>query len=109
MPVVRKNQNQYRKVYPGIRKAPAYDARVVLDENITMETGAATYTNNASVTYTFTKIYTAAPTVSATISSTTSEDNVNIYISAISTASVTIDASSINSGTVNLLIMGLTS
>ncbi len=109
MPVVRKNLNQYRRVYPGIRKTPSYDTRVVLDQNVTMETGSATYNNDSSVTYTFTKTYTQTPTVTATISSTTSEDNVNLYISAINTNQVTIDASSINSGTVNILVMGTTS
>ena len=36
MPVIRKNMQQFRKVYPGIRKTPKYDTRVVLDQNLTM-------------------------------------------------------------------------
>ncbi len=109
MPVVRKNMQQFRKVYPGIRKTPKYDTRVVLDQNLTMETGSASFTDNTEVTYTFTKVYTVTPTVTASLTAVTAGDQVNIFISSISTASVTFGASAANSGEINILVMGTSS
>ena len=109
MPVIRKNKQQYRKVYPGIRKTPKYDTRVVLDQNLTMETGSALFVSNTEVTYTFTKTYTSTPTVTASLESVSAGDHVNIFISSISTTFVTFGASAINDGKVNLLVMGTSS
>ena len=109
MPVIRKNLQQYRKVYPGIRKTPKYNAQVVLDQNLTMETGNTLFDANTQTTYTFTKTYTTVPTVTASLTAITAGDQVNIFISSISTTSVSFGASAPNSGKVNLLVMGTSS
>jgi len=109
MPVIRKNLQQFRKVYPGIRKTPKYDTRTVLDQNLTMEIGSTSFSNNSEATYTFTKSYSAVPTVTASLTATSTEDQVNIFITSISAASVTFGASSDNNGEINLIVMGATS
>ena len=104
MPVVTKNLNQYRKVYPGIRRTPRYDTRITIDQDMNIETGTINLTNDISGRYIFSKTYTAIPSVTASIAGG-SETNVNIYISAIDTGSVTISCSAVNSGKIYLTVI----
>lgn len=109
MAVSRKNLNQFRKVYPGIRKTPRYETTVTLDENVTIETGVAHFSGSYTTSYTFTNTYSDAPVVTGAISGTDSDSNVNIFINALSTTAVTFEGSQASSGSVNLIVIGKTS
>ena len=108
MAVITKNLNQYRKVYPGIRRTPRYDTRITIDQDMTIEIGSVTLTNEDSGTYVFGETYTSIPSVTASIEGGVSA-NVNLYISAITTGAVTIACSAVNSGTIRLIIISQSS
>ena len=109
MAVIRKNLNQFRKVYPGIRKTPRYETRVTLDQNVTIETGIAHFSGSYTTSYVFTNTYSDTPVVTGAISGTDPDSNVNIFINAVSATSVTFEGSQASSGSVNLIIIGKTS
>lgn len=90
------DKNRRRKTYPFIRRVPVYSYE--LDEPMIIETASVTFSATDEVTYTFTEPFTAAPHVTLTAKS----DNVNIYISAVSASSVTINASAAFTGSVEL-------
>ena len=112
MPIVKRNLNQFKKVYPGIRKTPIYENLITLDQNLTIEAASVAITNSSTVSYTFTQTYTASPVVSASISSLTvgADLDVNLFISSLSATSVTISCSEVvSSGMVHLIIISRSS
>ena len=97
----RRDKNRFRKVYPYIRKAPVYE--YCSPSDIEIEVGEITYTNADSGTYTFTSTFLNAPMITAISydSESNGTANVNVYISAVSTTSVTIKTSAPFTGKVH--------
>lgn len=85
--------NRYRKIYPYVRKEPSY--KYLSDKDILLEIGEVTFSDANSGSYTFTETFTSAPTIVG-ISYDSSENdsaNVNIFITSLSTTSVTFGSS----------------
>jgi len=96
--------NRFKKVYPLIRTKPQIlDLTVV--EGLDAETTILNYTNSFLQTYNFVRTYITIPTISAT----PEDENVNVYITSLSTTSVTIESSSPFTGKVHLQILKDTS
>ena len=93
--------NRFRKSYPYIRRR--VDNRYVLEEEMIIETGNITFSEENSKSYTFSSTFPSTPSISAVSVDSESDGsaNVNIYIGAISTTSVTFNASANFSGTVS--------
>jgi hypothetical protein len=96
--------NRYRKVYPLFRTKPVYDEILMLG-GVQTEATILTYNNSFEETYVFTKNYTEIPVISAT----PEDENVNVYITNLSTTSVTIQASSAFTGKVHIQIFKIES
>tara|TARA_B100000131_G_C18114487_1_gene610788 strand:+ start:2331 stop:2654 length:324 start_codon:yes stop_codon:yes gene_type:complete len=78
MPVLRKNQNRFRKVYPGIRK------KAVFDTAAQIEAGKIIISGTNTGEYTFKKVFPSVPSVTVSIydngSPTTQSASVSIVI-----------------------------
>ena len=61
MAVLRKNLNQYRKVYPGVRRTPRYEGAQ------SMEVGKLTFTNSDQETFIFNNVYQKVPAICASV------------------------------------------
>ena len=109
MALVRKNMNQFRKTYPGVRKTPRYDTTITLDDNLTLEIKAVAFSNSTTETYTFIKSYSQNPVVTATAVGTGQghDANVNVYISVNSRTAVTLETSAAFTGYVNVQVIGV--
>lgn len=83
---IRFDLNRMRKTYPLIRRKPRFRE---LGTFAGVELGQIIFNNSTSEVYTFKNTYTSLPICVIT----PENDNVNIYISALSLTSVTIDAS----------------
>lgn len=99
--------NRAKKVYPLLRVKPNYVRDIDLNEGgggsgIDVEVAILPFNNSEEETYTFGEgfLYQSIPIVVAT----PSDDNVNIFISALTTESVTIQSSAPFTGTVHLHI-----
>jgi hypothetical protein len=105
MPVITKNQNRFRKVYPGIRKNSVN--QVLYQKKI--EAGTIELINGSEGSYTFELGYTLPPSVTATVydSSPGGDANTNVMITSLSTTSVTIQTSQVITGTVYVQIVEL--
>ena len=98
----RKDKNRWRKVYPFLRRRPVYT--FCANKEIGMETGFINYDNVATGTYTFTPgLFSAIPTLTAISIDNLSNNsaNVNVFVTAISTTSVTIESSAPFTGRVH--------
>ena len=97
----RRDKNRFRKVYPYLRKAPVYE--YCSTEDIEIEVGEISYSNSDTGTYTFSSNFKNAPMITAVSydSESNSSANVNVYISSVSTASVTIKTSAPFTGKVH--------
>tara|TARA_Y100000034_G_C6734745_1_gene325734 strand:+ start:331 stop:672 length:342 start_codon:yes stop_codon:yes gene_type:complete len=98
----RKDKNRWRKVYPFLRRKPVY--AYCADKEVVMETGYIDYSNASSGTYSFTPgLFTGAPTITAISVDNLSNNtaNVNVFVTAVSTTSVTIDSSALFTGRVH--------
>ena len=103
MAAVRRNINRFRKVYPGIIKTPRYET----DFKGVIETKILTIDNKDSIIFTYASNYITTPAVVASplqTSSSTSAD-VNVFITAISSTSVTFGFSATFSGKLNIHII----
>jgi len=96
--------NRFKKVYPLIRTKPQILEFAVV-EGLDAETTILNYTNSHAQTYNFVKTYITIPTVSAT----PEDENVNVYITSLTTTSVTIESSAPFTGKVHLQILKDTS
>ena len=100
MPVLNKqNANRFRKVYPGIRKTPVYGLAVAI-EGVVLELLS---TNTAS--YSFINSYKEIPAVTATVVNASGEANTNVFITAISKTSVTVETSIAITGQIHLQVV----
>jgi len=94
------NKNQYRKIYPRIRKRPVYAS--LGSGDCSVETAILTFSGGSDVSYTFTGVYPAGYPI-VTVVAAGADNNVNLFISSISTTSVTISASIGFVGTAHLV------
>lgn len=92
--------NRYRKIYSFIRFKPSLQTGVT---EVIAEAGEIIFSNSDNQTYTFTKTFSSAPIVTATaFDSAGNEDaNINVFITAVSTTSVTIKTSATFTGKVH--------
>ena len=98
MPVIVKNQNRYRKVYPATRKG----GRAQVSYTTNIEAGEITMADTFEGTYTFTTTFTTIPSVTLSANS-----NVNVFITALSTTSVSIETSAPMTGKIYVQIIEL--
>ena len=105
MPVLTKNQNRFRKVYPGIRKNAVN--QILYQKKI--EAGEIVLTDASEGTYTFQLGYSVIPSVTATVydSSAGGSANTNVTIKSINESSVTIETSQKITGTVYVQVVEL--
>ena len=97
----RRDKNRFRKVYPYIRKAPVYE--YCSKNDVEIEVGEISYSNSDTGTYTFESTFLTAPFITAVSydSEGNATANVNVYISSVSTSSVTIKTSAPFTGKVH--------
>ena len=97
MPVINRNKNQFRKVYPGVRRKPVY-------ENLQrMEVGRLVFNNSDQETFGFSNSYEKPPTVVA--STFGPNANVSIHCTSITRGSATFTASAKFTGEVHIHIL----
>jgi hypothetical protein len=89
----RKDLNRFRKVYRYIRKKPKYV--FTSDKSTIIESGHVDFSNESTKTYTFTEVYSSAPHVTATSvdNLSNSQANVNVFITSVTTTTVTFEIS----------------
>lgn len=103
----KRNLNRFQKVYPFIR----FEKRMIdtISDNIPIlfETGIVSFNNASEGTYFFTESYSSVPPVVATAvdSLGNEEASVNVFVSSISTTSVTFGTSEAFSGQVHLQVI----
>ena len=105
MPVLVKNQNRFRKTYPGVRKT-AVDQALYPTK---VEAGSITLTNQSTGTYVFSYTYKEPPAVTVSVQTGIEEGNTAVYVSSVSKTSVTIETSSEITGTVYVQVIEITS
>ena len=93
MPYIIRNKNQWRKVYPGVRRKPVYE---VIQR---MEVGILAFDNSDEETFKFNNSYDIEPTV--TISTVGADANVSICSIHLSNAAVTVSSSAKFTGEVH--------
>ena len=97
MPYIKKNKNQWRKVYPGVRRKPVYE---VIQR---MEVGRLIFTNSDLETFKFHNSYDIAPTITA---STVGPDaNVSLSCTVINNGYATFAASAKFTGEVHIQVL----
>ena len=96
-----RDYNRFRKIYRYIRRKPFIreDASDVI-----VESTKITFTNASSGSHTFTKAFTSAPYITATAYDSAGNEsaNVNVFITSVSTSSVTIETSAPFTGEVHI-------
>lgn len=95
-----RDKNRYKKIYPLLRRRPIYET-ISLGNGVDVEAATITFNNSSQETYTFTSSYVSLPV--CTISP--EDDNVNIFITSLTTLSVTISASEEFSGKVHIHVV----
>lgn len=95
-----KDKNRFRKVYNFIRKKPVMGE----DTNVIVESTTINFANTDTGSHTFTRLFTSAPYVTATAFDSAGNEsaNVNVFITAVSTTSVTIQTSAPFNGEVHI-------
>jgi hypothetical protein len=96
--------NRVRKTYPLIRLKPVEtsitNSSVISVSGINAEVTILAFANSFSETYTFTETYSSVPVIVAT----PEDENVNIFITSLTTTSVTVQSSAPFTGNVHLHI-----
>ena len=98
----RKNKNRWRKIYPYLRRKPVYT--YCANKEIVIETGYIEFNNASSGVHTFiVGRFPAAPTITSVSVDNLSNGtaNVNVFVTAVSTLSVTIESSALFTGRVH--------
>lgn len=95
--------NRLRKNYPLIRVKPVYKQYLTVDEiigagGIEVEVAIIDFINSSSESYEFTGNYTDIPVVALT----PEDENVNVFITGITTSILTIESSSEFTGKVHI-------
>jgi len=105
MPVVTRNKNRFRKVYPGTRKS-------AVDESLyptKIEAGIITLSDSNEGEYVFSYGYASVPAVIATVVDTTGEANTNVIVSAVTTSKVTVQTSANITGNIHVQVVEVSS
>ena len=89
---------RYKKSYAFIRRAPVL--RYIIEDIVTIETAEASFNGSDTITYNFSKTFFNAPQVTATPKGTSA--SFNVFVTAVSNSSVTIQASAPNSDSVHI-------
>ncbi len=101
MAILKRNKNQFRKVYPGIRRTPRY-------ENIqSMEVGKLTFSNSDQETFFFTNSYGTPPAVVCSVVGTNGA--VSVIVTTLDTRKAVVTTSAKFDGEVHLHIVEGTS
>lgn len=99
MPTSRIDANRVRYVYPLLRRAPVF-GKIASGGASTVEVAVINFSNSDTTSYNFTSTYDSIPV--CVISP--EDENVNVFITSLSTTAITIGASSSNAGKVHLHI-----
>jgi hypothetical protein len=102
--IKKRDQNRFSKIYPYAR----FQKREVLEvsEDFRVETGTISFiAESGPKSYTFLMSYSSAPSISAISVETTDNANVNIYVTSISTTSVSFESSAPFTGDVTFSII----
>lgn len=89
----KRDLNRFTKIYPYAR----FEKREVTNtsENFKVETGEIDFVNDdGPKIYNFIQTFTSAPSISAISVNTSGNADVNVYVTAVSTTSVTLESSS---------------
>ena len=92
----RVNKNQFKKVYPYVRRRPVYTYE--LDKETVIETARVYFDGVDTVTHTFTAGFPSEPAVTATSES----EDLNVFITSLAPNAVTINTSEIFTGYVDI-------
>lgn len=97
--------NRIRKSYPLLRVKPVYrqcfsEEEVANMTGIDVETAIVSFTNEYQKTYNFTKTYTSIPVIALT----PEDENVNIFVTSLTTASMIIESSANFTGKVHVQV-----
>ena len=91
-----RDKNRFRKNYPAIRRRPVYE--LATNKETIIEVASLVFDNASSVIYTFEQVFPSVPVVSAT----SKDASVNVFISEVTTLTVTVRTSDPLQGTVEL-------
>jgi hypothetical protein len=97
MPYIRRNLNQWRKVYPGVRREPIYE------DFQRVEIGRLIFSDSNSENFKFSNSYDSAPAI--TFSVVGADANVNLYCESLNSKSATIVSSAKFTGEVHIHVM----
>ena len=97
-----RDTSRLKKVYPVTRQKPRYN--LISDQAVVYEKATITFSNSSGETYTFREEYTTPPPVSLSVT-TSDEGLVNVYISTLTTETITVEASAPFTGTVEINIL----
>lgn len=97
MPYIKRNKNQWRKVYPGVRRKPVYE----LIQR--MEVGRLIFENSDEETFEFSNAYDKSPTVTASVFGP--DANVSINCISLSRSGATFAASAKFTGEVHVQVV----
>ena len=97
MAVIRRNKNQWRKVYPGVRRKPVYEYAQ------RMEVGRLIFSNSDSEIFEFSNSYDNIPTI--TVSPFGTEANVSVHCISLSRSHAIIQASAKFTGEVHIQVV----
>lgn len=101
MAILKRNKNQYRKVYPGIRRTPRYETIQ------SMEVGKLTFSNSDQETFFFTNSYGVPPAVVCSVFG--SNGAVSVIVTTLDTRKAVVTTSAKFTGEVHLHIVEGTS
>ena len=101
----RRDINRFRKVYPYLRRRPVYS--FVSDEELVVEVGKVSFSNSSSESYTFKETYASTPTITAIAvdSAGNGTADVNVFITSLTTTSVTLESSNAFTGQIHFQII----
>lgn len=99
------DHNRIRKNYPLLRVKPVYkqcfsEEEVASMSGIDVETKIITFTNVHQKTYSFTKTYTEIPVIALT----PEDENVNIFVTSLTTTSMVVESSANFTGKVHIQV-----
>tara|TARA_B100001989_G_scaffold224414_1_gene178874 strand:+ start:6919 stop:7239 length:321 start_codon:yes stop_codon:yes gene_type:complete len=95
--------NRLRKSYPLLRVKPVYKKFLELDAaggDVNVEVAIVNFNNSFQETYTFVESYTEIPVIALT----PEDDNVNIFITGLTTTAVIIESSNSFTGKVHVQV-----
>ncbi len=96
----KRDLNRFRKIYPYLRRKPVWS--YCANKEVIIEIGSIVFTNSNSEIHTFSESFSEAPTITAIAydSSGNNSADVNVFVSSLSTANMTIETSQSFTGTV---------